>query len=277
MVTKKDYSPLDVIAARSVLIELMHILGEHKKNIVIIGGWVPELLISQPAFPHVGSIDVDIALDHRNIRGSGYRSICQKLLNRGYRQGKQPFIFIREVTVKDQPIQVQVDLLAAEYGGTGKGRRHQRIDDILARKVRGCDLAFEMYEKVKIEGEIPGGGIDRVDVRVASLVPFFVMKGMAMDERLKEKDFYDIYYCLRHYPGGIDSLVDQFKPVLNNRLVLEGLQKIAMNFESERHIGPKFVADFEEIVDPEERNLIQRDAFERLHTLLLKLSFKFII
>jgi hypothetical protein len=53
MVTKKDYSPPDVIAARSVLIELMHILGEHKKNIVIIGGWVPELLISQPAFPHV--------------------------------------------------------------------------------------------------------------------------------------------------------------------------------------------------------------------------------
>jgi hypothetical protein len=274
MVTRKDYSPPDVIAARSVLIELMHILGEHKKNIVLIGGWVPELLISKPAFPHVGSIDVDIALDHRNITGSGYRSICQKLLKRGYRQGKQPFIFIREVTVKDRPIQVQVDLLAAEYGGTGKGRRHQRIDDILARKVRGCDLAFEMYEKVKIEGEIPGGGIDRVEVRVASLVPFFVMKGMAMDDRLKEKDFYDIYYCLRHYPGGIDTLAAEFKPVLNKKLVLEGLQKIAKYFESETHIGPKFVADFEEIIDPEERNLIQRDAFERLHMLLLKLSFE---
>jgi hypothetical protein len=77
---------------------------------------------------------------------------------------------------------------------------------------------------------------------------------------------------LKHYPGGIDALADEFKPILNNKLVIEGLQKIAKYFETEKHIGPKFVADFEEIVDPEERDLIQRDAFERLHMLLLKLS-----
>lgn len=43
---------------------------------------------------------------------------------------------------------------------------------------------------------------------------------------------------------------------------------------SEKHIGPKFVADFEEIVDVEERALLQRDAFERVDHVLMKLGAK---
>jgi hypothetical protein len=39
-------------------------------------------------------------------------------------------------------------------------------------------------------------------------------------------------------------LADEFKPVLNNKLVIEGLQKIAKYFETEKHIGPKLVAEF---------------------------------
>jgi hypothetical protein len=38
-------------------------------------------------------------------------------------------------------------------------------------------------------------------------VPFFVMKGMALHDRLKEKDAWDIYYCTKNYTGGIDKLV----------------------------------------------------------------------
>jgi hypothetical protein len=53
---------------------------------------------------------------------------------------------------------------------------------------------------------ISSGGMDRVTIRVASIVPFFVMKGMALDELLKEKDAWDIYYCTLAYPGGIEAL-----------------------------------------------------------------------
>jgi hypothetical protein len=38
---------------------------------------------------------------------------------------------------------VQVDLLSGEYQGTGENHRHQKIQGGLARKTRGCDLAFE--------------------------------------------------------------------------------------------------------------------------------------
>ena len=51
-----------------------------------------------------------------------------------------------------------MDLLAGEYEGTGKSHRTQRMQDVLARKARGCDLAFDMVMEVPIEGVLPGGG-----------------------------------------------------------------------------------------------------------------------
>ena len=162
-------------------------------------------------------------------------------------------------------VKVQVDLLSGEYGGTGKRHRHQDVQGIKARKARGCDIAFDMVKEVPVEGKIPGGGHDRVTIRVASIVPFFVMKGMALDDRLKEKDAWDIYYCIIAFPGGIDALVEEFRPHLSHGLVLEGLKKIAKHFVDIKSIGPKFVADFEGTDDPDEVERITRDAFERVN------------
>lgn len=274
MVTRKDYRDEAVAAARSVMIELVHLLGEYRESMVLIGGWVPELLLPNGDKPHIGSIDVDLALDHRTIRADRYRTIQELLLGGGYLQGKQPFIFLRRVKAGDREITVQVDLLAGEYEGTGKGRRHQRVQDIQARKVRGCDLAFIDPIEITVEGPLPGGGKDAVKIQVASLVTFLVMKGMALDDRLKEKDAWDIYYCVRNYPGGLDALADELKSHLDHGLVKEGLQKTAKHFASESHVGPTAVADFEEISDPEERELIQRDAYERVSYVLSKLDVK---
>src|SRR5262245_36319862 len=115
MVTRRDYMAAAVEAARSVLLELTHLLGEYRNDIVLIGGWVPEILLSQKDPPHLGSIDVDLALDHRKLQDEGYRSIEELLLGGGYQPGKQPFIFHRKVTIQSQEITVQVDLMAGEY------------------------------------------------------------------------------------------------------------------------------------------------------------------
>ena len=45
MVTRRDYTAEGVEASRSVLIELVHLLGEYKDDIVLIGGWIPEVLL----------------------------------------------------------------------------------------------------------------------------------------------------------------------------------------------------------------------------------------
>ncbi|MBI2266537.1 MAG: hypothetical protein HYU64_15475 [Armatimonadetes bacterium] len=272
MATRRDYAREAVEAAHSVLIELAHLLVEYREKIVLIGGWVPEFLCSSPEKPHIGSVDIDLALDHRRISQESYKTIEHLLQGRGYLTGNQPFVFVRKVKHGDREINVSVDLLSGEYEGTGRGRRHQRIQGILARKVRGCDLAFDLFVEVTIEGELPDGGKDSVTIRVASMVPFISMKGLALDERLKEKDAWDIYYCIRNYPGGLETLAGEFKPHVDRRQVREGLDKIAKHFAGENHVGPTFVADFEEVTDPEERAFLKRDAFERVQAFLGKLG-----
>lgn len=90
MVTCRDYNAEAVEGAQSVLVEVMHLLGEYAGNIVLVGGWVPSLTVNSESDPHVGTTDVDLALDHKHIADDGYESIRQLLLERGYEEGKQP-------------------------------------------------------------------------------------------------------------------------------------------------------------------------------------------
>ena len=41
MVTKLDYNVQMVKAAHAVLLELVHVLGEYRDGIALVGGWVP--------------------------------------------------------------------------------------------------------------------------------------------------------------------------------------------------------------------------------------------
>ena len=196
VIRRSDYNQIQVEAAHTVLLELIRVLGAYKKHLVIIGGWVPALLLKESKEQHIGSLDIDIALDHRAIADEHYRNIK-------------------------------------------------------ARKARGCELAFENNIEIKIEGTLPEGGIDSAIVRVAAIVPFIIMKAMALYDRLKEKDAWDIYYCVKNYQGGIDALVSEFRLCAGNSLAKEGLRKIAEKFATADHSGPTLVADFEEIVDQE--------------------------
>ncbi len=272
MVTKRtDYLSEAVEAARSVMIELTRMLGEYRDGIVIVGGWVPELLLGHVGQPHTGSLDVDLALDHRALGEVGYKSILQILLLRGYRQGEQPFTFFRTVHVNGNPYEVEVDFLAGEYDGTTRGHRTQKVQDIRPRKARGSDLAFIHPAEISLSGTLPDGGMDQVHIRVASISPFLVMKAMALSSRLMEKDAWDIYYCIHNYPGGIESLAEEFRPLLKNKLMKEALKILAEKFASPDHSGPKHVADFEDLANDEDKALLQRDAFERVQDLLSRL------
>ena len=273
MVTKRtDYTAEAVEAARSVMLELTRLLGEYQEGIVIVGGWVPELLLSGAGHRHTGSLDVDLALDQHTLGEVGYKTILQLLLSHDYHPGKQPFIFFRTVQVGSTTYEVEVDFLAGEYAGTARSHRTQNVQDMQPRKARGCDMAFTDPTEITMSGTLPEGGKDSVRIRVASIAPFLVMKAMALASRLMEKDAWDIYYCIRNYPGGIERLAKEFRPLLKNKLAQEALANIAEKFASPEHVGPKHVADFEEITDPEARALRQRDAFERVNAFLAQLQ-----
>ena len=187
MVSRGDYSGAIVEAARSVLLELIRILGEYQDDIVVVGGWVPELSLDQTKQKHVGSIDVDLAINHQSITEDGYKTILEYLTNHGYSQGKQPFIFHRRVVIGDQEIVVQVDFLAGEYSGTGWKHRTQKVQDMHPRKTRGVDLAFQDPEIIKIRGVLPNGGEDAAIIQVASIATFIINESLCHARAIKRK------------------------------------------------------------------------------------------
>lgn len=263
MEMKESYGQDAVSAAKSVLIEVCHILGEYKESIVLVGGWVPQFIIPQNREKHMGSIDVDLALDHKRLQEEGYQKIEKLLLSNKYVKTETAHRYKKTVG----GITVYVDLLAGEYGGTGRGHRHQRVQNLNPRKARGCDLAFECPKEEPVRGSLPNGDEDEVVVRIASIVSFLVMKGMALDDRMKDKDAYDIYYCVVNYPGGISTLAAEFAPFKNNTLVQEGLEKIRKAFSTIGHIGPGQVARSYNASSSEEER-IRRDAFQRINAFL---------
>jgi hypothetical protein len=80
--TFRNYSADQVDAARSVLLELVHLLSEYRNDIVVVGGLVPLLILPTGLERHVGSIDVDLALNHRTLKDVGYATIQALLKTR---------------------------------------------------------------------------------------------------------------------------------------------------------------------------------------------------
>ena len=269
MVTRYNYGKKEVDACLSVLVELMTILGEFRDNIVLVGGWVPYFLMEKNRHEHVGSLDIDIALDFQKISVDTYKTILQILKSRGDEEGKQPFIFYRTIpTESGGNITVEVDLLTGEYGGTGKSHRTQSIQDIRARKARGCDLVFKQNCLLKISANMPDGALNEVTVKIATFIPFLVMKGMCIWDRYKAKGTYDIYFIILHYPDYINELVKIFQPFKSNKLVREGLGKIKAKFKDIDAPGPVWLINFEDIDDEEEKERVRRDAYERVNVFL---------
>ena len=104
MVTVHDYSAEAIAACRAVLIELVHGMGEFRDHLVVVGGWVPALLLPNAPEPYVGTLDVDLALDFQHIPEATYQTVLEALQRRGYRQdARQPFRFLRDVPCPGQP------------------------------------------------------------------------------------------------------------------------------------------------------------------------------
>ncbi|MBS1993464.1 MAG: hypothetical protein JSS83_23275 [Cyanobacteria bacterium SZAS LIN-3] len=271
--SKADYPDRELKACHQVLMEIVGLLHEYSDHIALVGGWVPFFAVPQGQAPHLGSTDVDIAFDFQNISDDTYSTILKILSTNGYYQtesGKH-FQWWKDIKIDGgDPVIVGVDLLAPEYGGTGKKRESQAVQDAKALKARGSDLIFDeshRYMNIEMEGALPGGALDSVKCRVAGVVPFLVMKGMAL-RRNKPKDSYDIEYIILNYPGGLTALVDLFKRDANLELVREGLGKIRRAFESADHTGPNDIAMFLEITGDTNLQIRKREAFERVSRFL---------
>ena len=135
-------------------------------------------------------------------------------------------------------------------------------------KATGGDFAFKFEPRqVKLEAPRPDGAIDIARVNVVALVPYFVMKTAAMG-RGKAKDAYDLYFLIKQYPGGAKQLALEFSGFSETPTVREMKEKLSDKFASVDHAGPVDVANFMDMSNEQEINMIRRDAFEQVQALL---------
>jgi len=99
---RDDYSPRQIEAARRVLVDIGQVLASFSDTLVVVGGWVPDLLLPDAEEEHVGSIDVDLALDAAKLNESRYAELLKVLLDtRRYREGEKDFQLVVEVDLGD--------------------------------------------------------------------------------------------------------------------------------------------------------------------------------
>lgn len=262
-----DYSEGQKTAAHRVLVELVNIFREYEDEIRIVGGWVPDLMF--PGEGHVGSVDVDVLINHMTLENEGYQNMSRILQKSGYREHPEKyFSFVKIVDVDGIFYDVDVDILAGMYGGTQPKKRSQHVQGLKALKATGGNFAFDFpAQKISVEAKRPDGAMDVASVNVVAVVPYIIMKTAAMG-RGKAKDAYDIYFIITHYRGGVKELAKEFQPVRDRKIVLEMKEKLAGKFASAEHAGPKDVSDFMDLEDEEDIEIIKRDAYEQIQALL---------
>lgn len=199
-----DYDERTTGAVKSVLVEIGQILGSFKGKYAVIGGSVPWLLLDSEDMPHVGTLDVDLGLDAQALGDGEYARLIEALLEHGYQQREElrRFQLVRDVPASEGgQIRVVVDFLMPRDVRIVKNVP-PLVSEFAVQRADGADLAVRFFQMVAITGPMPGGGVNRVEIAVCSIPALLAMKGHAICGRYKQKDAYDIYYCVRNYPGG---------------------------------------------------------------------------
>ena len=243
---REEYSERQCEAAHRVLVDVGQVLASFADCLVVVGGWVPDLLLPEAEEPHIGSIDVDLALDAEKLNEGRYAELLKVLLGtRRYQQGAKDFQLVVEVDLKDggKPVQVEVEFLAPKDVKLKKNRPKQ-ISGFRVLQADGCGVAFHAPVELQLSGQNVRGAKNTVRLRIASLADFLVMKAHAIGGRDKPKDTYDLCYCLEHFAGGMESLAADWKARRGEREIATAAGILQEKFAGVDAFGPQQLVEF---------------------------------
>ena len=267
------YSDRVIRATRQVLLEVFWLLEQYRDSLILIGGWVPIMIIPDAENKHVGTIDVDLAIDGRTLLETGSSTMEEILLSNGYRQGAEPGRYLRQIMIDTQRINVPVDFFTSEHNFISKNE-FLDITGISAMAAPGCELGFNANRSVRVEGVLPNGKPYWTEIKSSGMMALIVMKAHAMNIRNKTKDAYDIWFCIANHPDGVDSVAQEFIPQLQKASVKSALTLLSVYFESIKARGPTDVVSEEGTTDPDYMEFLRQDAFQRVQALLKRLDFE---
>lgn len=251
--TAAQYDSRGHEATRRTLLDLAHVLGAYLDRLVVIGGLVPTLLLDGVDIPHIGTLDIDLALDAQALREDDeYARMIALLEANGYVRNVaervpelRPFQLQREVDLQDggPAVQVVIDLLMPRGVPLTK-HRPPLVTDLRVQEIDGGRLALAHPVMHTLRGRTPEGWGDQAQLQVVSLPAFLALKGNALQRRRKAKDAYDVYFVIRNAPHGLDTLVEDCRALLADPLAREAFEEIARKFAVEDAYGPGTVGTF---------------------------------
>ncbi len=266
----EDYSDRQVKAARRVLVDLGQVLAAFIDCLVVVGGWTPDLLLPEADEPHIGSIDVDLALDAAKLNEGRYAELLKLLLDtKRYRHGAKDFQLVVDVDLMDgdKPVQVEVEFLAPKQVKLRKNKP-KLIIDFRVLHADGCAAAFHAPVELKLPGHNVSGARNTVRLRVASLADFLVMKAHAIGGRDKPKDTYDLCYCLEQFPGGMEKLAADWRQRVKEKDVARAVEILREKFAEVDAFGPQQLGEFHSALDDEMQAMHARRAYELVQKFL---------
>jgi hypothetical protein len=279
--TAADYDDRTTAAVKSVLVEIGQILGSFRGRFAVVGGAVPWLLLNNEEMRHVGTMDVDLSLDAEVLGDGEYATLVESLQHAGYEQRAdlKRFQLVRRIPGTEDgapPIDILVDFLMPREAEVEKNVP-PLVENFAVQRADGADLALKFYKMVAIDGPMPAGGRNRVEIAIASISALLAMKGFAIHNRHKQKDAYDIYYCVRNYEGGAKALAEACRPLLEVAGGAEGFGRISEKFDAVDGYGPTCVRNFvvnSHILGDRSADAWQQDAFGQVDAWLKALGLR---
>jgi hypothetical protein len=246
-----DYDDATTARCERALVTLLGDVGPWSERVYLAGGLAPRYIVGElpeGARAHVGTTDVDlvIGLALGDETPETYMNLETNLKRAGF-TAETSFRWKRDV----EGVSVQVEFLCetgqVEPGRIFKPKGEGTGSGLGAFNVRGAQLVTFDYLEREIEAErLDGGGLSRVKVRVANLLPYTVLKILAFQDRHENKDAYDLVFCLLHFGAGPEEAGAEAarSPIAGHDRVAEALELLKERFAEVSRDGPVAYASF---------------------------------
>jgi hypothetical protein len=226
-------------------------LGDMMDDIVIVGGLVPSLIVDQATLrqdvdAHVGTMDLDVALQLALLDEGRYRKFTEGLRDAGFAMDKNddgnPTRQRWTITGSGT---VTVDfLIPPSREGDRPGKLRDIQPDFAAIIAPGLRCAFRDRQRVTVRGRTLFGEKAERDVWVCGAGAYVVLKALAFDSRGENKDAYDLFYIVRNYGAGVEDVVARLRPLLDDEEARKALDVLSRDFTDPDGVGPTRVAQF---------------------------------
>jgi hypothetical protein len=246
----RDYKPEYVALVRSTYLYLATKLGDLMDEIVVVGGLVPQLLIDHDHLPagadaHVGTTDLDVGLSIAILNEGRYQAVRGRLREAGLRPDVNENGNITRQRWKLQDYEVTVDFLIPPTLPEDRGGALRNLDrDLAAVITPGLHLAFRDRRTVPLSGQTVRGEVATRNVSICGPAAYVVLKALAFQNRGENKDAYDLFYVIRNFERGPESVAELLKPMLVDPDAAKAVGILSAEFQRGNAVGPQRVADF---------------------------------